>query len=73
MPKLRTVRSYIDKLNPSCELEVDGGINAETAKLCAEAGADVMAAGSAFFSAADKPGFVKAVKALETPPEGSAK
>ena len=34
MPKLQAVRSYIDEKNPTCELEVDGGINPETAKVC---------------------------------------
>ena len=31
MPKLKQIRSYIDAQNPSCELEVDGGINEKTA------------------------------------------
>jgi ribulose-phosphate 3-epimerase len=49
LPKIRRVRQMIDRLNPGCELEVDGGINAETAPLVVEAGATVLVAGSAIF------------------------
>lgn len=65
MPKLKKIRSYIDEKNPACELEVDGGVNAETAKTCVENGANVLVAGSAFFGAADKAGFVHTVKSYE--------
>jgi hypothetical protein len=47
------VREIIEQYNPSCDLEVDGGINAETAKLVVEAGANVLVAGSAVYGAAD--------------------
>jgi len=50
---IHRVREIIEKYNPSCELEVDGGINAETAKLVVEAGANVLVAGSAVYGAAD--------------------
>ena len=43
-------------------LEVDGGVNAQTARLCTAAGANVLVAGSAFFKAEDKAAFVKAIK-----------
>ena len=36
------------------QIEVDGGINVETAALCREAGADVMVAGTSVFKAADR-------------------
>lgn len=62
MPKVTKIRSYIDERNPSCELEVDGGVNAQTAKICTDAGANVLVAGSAFFKAADKAAFVKTIK-----------
>ena len=64
MPKLRQIRQYIDEMNPNCELEVDGGINTETAKICVENGANVLVAGNAFFKANDKAGFVRSLKAL---------
>ena len=63
MPKVSKIRSYIDERNPACELEVDGGVNVQTAKICTGAGANVLVAGSAFFKAEDKAAFVKAVKA----------
>ena len=62
MPKVQAIRAYIDEKNPGCELEVDGGVNAQTAKVCTAAGANVLVAGSAFFKAADKAAFVQAVK-----------
>ena len=62
MPKVSEIRRYIDARNPACELEVDGGVNAQTARLCTAAGANVLVAGSAFFKAEDKAAFVKAIK-----------
>ena len=62
MPKVSEIRKYIDARNPACELEVDGGVNAQTARLCTAAGANVLVAGSAFFKAEDKAAFVKAIK-----------
>ena len=63
MPKLKTIRGYIDAQNPGCELEVDGGVHTETARICRENGANVLVAGSAYFKAADPAAFVRAVKA----------
>ena len=62
MPKVTQIRTYIGARNPACELEVDGGVNVQTAKVCTAAGANVLVAGSAFFKAEDKAAFVKAVK-----------
>ncbi len=47
--KIEAVRKMIDKSGRDIRLEVDGGVNAETARLCVEAGADVLVAGSATF------------------------
>jgi len=47
--KIEAVRKMIDKSGREIHLEVDGGVNAETARLCVEAGADVLVAGSATF------------------------
>ncbi len=49
VPKIRRIRELIDRVRPACELEVDGGINPETAPLVVEAGARVLVAGSAVF------------------------
>ena len=62
MPKLRTLREMLGKVNPTCHLEVDGGVDLNTAVTCKENGADVLVAGSAFYGAADRPGFVKAIE-----------
>ncbi|HXQ21619.1 MAG TPA: ribulose-phosphate 3-epimerase [Candidatus Acidoferrales bacterium] len=53
LPKIRCVRQLIDRAQPACELEVDGGIDADTAPLVVEAGARVLVAGSAIFGAPD--------------------
>jgi ribulose-phosphate 3-epimerase len=54
LPKIREMRKLIDSKNPGCELQVDGGINPETAPLCIEAGANVLVAGSDIFKSEDR-------------------
>ena len=49
LKKIEAVRRMIEKGGHDVMIEVDGGVNAETAKLCVEAGADVLVAGSATF------------------------
>ena len=48
--KIEAVRKMIDKSGRDIRLEVDGGINPETARQCVAAGADVLVAGSATFA-----------------------
>ena len=48
--KIEAVRTMIAKSGRDIRLEVDGGINPETARQCAQAGADVLVAGSATFT-----------------------
>ncbi len=55
MPKVQTIRGYIDAMNPACELEVDGGVDPTTCKLCIASGANVLVAGSAVYKAEDIP------------------
>lgn len=62
MPKLEFLRQIIDERNLSCELEVDGGVNPETAKICIKAGADVLVAGSDIFKAADRSARIKELR-----------
>jgi ribulose-phosphate 3-epimerase len=50
LPKIRRVRQMIDEIKRGCDLEVDGGIDATTAPLVVDAGANVLVAGSAIFS-----------------------
>jgi ribulose-phosphate 3-epimerase len=47
--KIEAVRKAIDKAGRAIRLEVDGGVDAATAKLCRDAGADVLVAGTAAF------------------------
>ncbi|ANU06855.1 ribulose-phosphate 3-epimerase [Paraurantiacibacter namhicola] len=49
LKKIEAVRRMIDKTGREIHLEVDGGVNPDTAKKCLEAGADVLVAGSATF------------------------
>lgn len=55
MDKVRAIRGYIDEMNPACDLEVDGGVDPNTAPIVIEAGANVLVAGSAVYKAADIP------------------
>ena len=59
---IRQVREIINKYNPACELEVDGGIAPKTAPLVVEAGANVLVAGSAVYGAADIPAAIQALR-----------
>ena len=61
--KIQQVSSLIKRLNPSCELEVDGGIDATTAPMCVNAGANVLVAGTAIFG--NKLGVVAAMEHLK--------
>jgi ribulose-phosphate 3-epimerase len=62
LPKIRRVRQMIDEIMPGCDLEVDGGIDAATAPLVVDAGANVLVAGSAIFAACE--GVGEAMKRL---------
>jgi ribulose-phosphate 3-epimerase len=48
--KIEAVRTMIDRAGREIRLEVDGGVTRETARQCADAGADVLVAGSATFA-----------------------
>ena len=64
LPKISEIRSVIENRNLNCELEVDGGINAETAKLCVNAGADVLVAGSYIFGVTDRAKMIETLRAV---------
>jgi ribulose-phosphate 3-epimerase len=49
LPKIRRVREMVERINPGCDVEVDGGIDAATAPAVVAAGANVLVAGSAIF------------------------
>ena len=62
MPKVAQLRAMLDEVNPDCELEVDGGVDTQTCKLCIAAGANVLVAGSAVYKAADIPATIAALR-----------
>ena len=59
---IRRVRAIVNQYNPTCEVEVDGGITPKTAPLVVEAGANVLVAGSAIYGAADIPAAIAALR-----------
>lgn len=61
LDKITAIRSMADSLNPALDIEVDGGIDIDTAPLAVKAGANVLVAGSALFG---KPDYAAAVRKL---------
>ena len=59
---IRQTRANIDRYNPACELEVDGGVAPKTAPLVIEAGANVLVAGSAVYGSPDIPAAIAALR-----------
>ena len=62
LDKLRVLRQMIDREGLCCQLEVDGGIDPDTAPLAREAGATVLVAGSAVFGKADRAAAIQALR-----------
>ena len=62
MPKVQQIRAYIDAMNPTCELEVDGGVDPDTCKICIASGANVLVAGSSVYKAEDIPARIRALR-----------
>ena len=54
LPKIKQVKEMAVEKGLNIEIEVDGGVNEETALLCVEAGATVLVAGSAVFNQSDR-------------------
>lgn len=62
LPKIRSIREKANQVNPDLLIQVDGGIVPETAKLCVEAGADVLVSGSFIFGAEDTLGAINSLR-----------
>ena len=62
LEKFKEIRGILDEGNPSCLLEIDGGINSETAKLAAASGCDVLVAGSSVLGKADRAEAIESLK-----------
>ncbi|ENQ3078481.1 ribulose-phosphate 3-epimerase [Bacillus multifaciens] len=62
LPKVKQVADMIRERNLQVEIEIDGGVNTETAKLCVEAGANVLVAGSAVYNEKDRGAAIAAIR-----------
>ncbi|WP_163530485.1 ribulose-phosphate 3-epimerase [Halobacillus ihumii] len=54
VPKINKIATWRSELDLEFEIEIDGGVNKDTARICTEAGADVLVAGSAVFKKEDR-------------------
>lgn len=62
LDKVREIRRIITENGLSADVEIDGGINAETVALAKEAGANVIVAGSGIFKAADRAAAIRVLR-----------
>jgi ribulose-phosphate 3-epimerase len=62
VPKIQQVADLVRERGLKTEIEVDGGINEETARLCVNAGANVLVAGSAIYQAKDRQQAIAAIR-----------
>jgi ribulose-phosphate 3-epimerase len=62
LPKIAGLRALIEASGRDIALQVDGGVTAETARDCIEAGADVLVAGTAVFGKADYAAAIAAIR-----------
>lgn len=65
LEKIHVLYHSIQDSGLNCDIEVDGGINAETSKLVREAGANILVAGSAIYEAEDIVAAIKAIRGEE--------
>lgn len=62
LDKLREISTYVKQSGKEIRIEVDGGINLETASLVKKAGADTLVAGSAVFNASSPKDMMESIK-----------
>ncbi len=62
LPKIAQVRQWVEEKGLQVEIEVDGGVNPETAQQVVQAGANVLVAGSAIFRASDRQQALSAIR-----------
>jgi ribulose-phosphate 3-epimerase len=62
LPKVRELKKHISSRNLNCKIEVDGGINPETAALAVKEGAGVLVAGNSIFAQKDRALAVKKLR-----------
>ena len=66
LPKISELRNIINDRRLDCDLEVDGGINKETAKLCVDAGANVLVIGNDLFKSGDRVTHIEQLKMIQS-------
>jgi ribulose-phosphate 3-epimerase len=69
LPKIRRIREMIG--DRPIRIEIDGGVNPETARLCAEAGADSLVAGSAVFKGGTPEAYAANIAAIRAGAEAA--
>lgn len=62
LPKIRKVKEMAEQKGLHIEIEIDGGVNPETAKQCVEAGATVLVAGSAVYNEKDRAKAISSIR-----------
>ena len=62
LPKIQEVSRMVRERGLHVDIEVDGGVNAETARLCVEAGANVLVAGSAIYNEKDRAQAIRVIR-----------
>lgn len=62
VPKIAQIAAWRQELELDFEIEIDGGVNEETAKICTENGADVLVAGSAIFNQKDRKAAIERIR-----------
>lgn len=62
LPKIRKVKEMAEQKGLHIEIEIDGGVNQETAKQCVEAGATVLVAGSAVYNEKDRAKAISSIR-----------
>ena len=62
MPKVKKLREEIERRNLVVDIQVDGGVSLKTVEECAEAGANVLVAGSAIFGSEDPKATISELK-----------
>ena len=60
--RIASLRTMIDRASLPVQIEIDGGINVQTAALCAAAGADILVAGNAVFTSDDPAAMIRALR-----------
>jgi ribulose-phosphate 3-epimerase len=62
LPKISAIRDMIEGRRLTCDIEVDGGIDGNTVKLCSDAGANVFVAGSYIFKAKSRSDSIESLR-----------